>query len=70
MFHRQQRTGFAAHRISPDLSVSQQVEQSPRAEEAEGEGGTTKQHKATKDARGVRNGRISELSGYTILVAN
>src|SRR4029077_3406285 len=33
MFHPWQQTGFAAHRLSPDLPVLQQVEQSPRAEE-------------------------------------
>jgi len=33
MFHPWQQTGFAAHRLSPDLPVSKQVEQSSRAEE-------------------------------------
>jgi len=33
MFHPWQQTGFAAHRLSPDLPLLQQVEQSPRAEE-------------------------------------
>jgi len=31
MFHPWQQTGFAAHPLSPDLPVLQQVEQSPRA---------------------------------------
>jgi hypothetical protein len=34
--------GFAGDRLSPDLPVLQQVEQSPRAEQAEEKGGTTK----------------------------
>jgi len=42
MFQPQQQKGFAAHRLSPDLPVLQQVEQNPRAEQAEEEGGTTK----------------------------
>jgi len=42
MFHPLQQTGFAAHRLSPDLPVLQQVEQSPRAEQAEEKRGTTK----------------------------
>jgi len=33
MFHPWQQTGFAAHRLSPDLPFLPQVEQSPRAEE-------------------------------------
>src|SRR5215471_2874131 len=35
MFYPWQQTGFAAHRLSPDLPVLQQVEQSPRAAQAE-----------------------------------
>jgi hypothetical protein len=42
MFHPWQQTGFAAHRLSPDLPVLRQVEQSPRAEQAEEKRGTTK----------------------------
>jgi hypothetical protein len=43
MFHRQRQTGFAAHCVSPDLPALQQVEQSPRAEQAEEKG----EHKET-----------------------
>jgi hypothetical protein len=44
--------GFAGDCLSPDLTVLQQVEQSPRAEQAEEKGGTTKKHKGHKGRLG------------------
>jgi len=53
MFHPLQQTGFAAHRLSPDLPILQQVEQSPRAEQAEEKRGTTKNIGAILNGRAM-----------------
>jgi hypothetical protein len=53
--------GFAGDRLSPDLPVLQQVEQSPRAEQAEEKGGTTKKHKGHKGRLGSPEWPIASL---------